>query len=570
MRQTGESKTVELLHDRNPSLSKRSLSLISTERKQSTSIESSHSNGQSLAETQVASKAPSLTLNIEGALPTKAEVIYLMCWGVAIQVSIFVVNALVVYRWRWLRGGSTVATYGYPVWAAGTISISLGVFICGHLVESRATTKEFQAEGELKNRYVIRLQSKLPNLNLPAYALIQDRAGLPIKVCRLDDSLTDEPGLLTKRKLYTVFGTLLTLSGFICQNIGTRELHWSAGVLQLGATVLVTVIRAGARRHVGKLPQPYPLRLCNGTEASCLSLLLEEGREAPPQAPVSFKAKLRSVIAVISPERRSSKTHLDMEKRVGDPKIIKESCHMIIERNNLTNTSLLPLGGDKMFARIRPSISEPREDLTDDGQRKLSRILNMCAVLREYEPGKEEIANIASGLCNAIREVLLAVNCEGLRWYGCMALARSSAEEPGFGQCVPIQLYSSRTGRYVPGDATRNMADETPKRIQAMISLTYHQFIHPGASIERAPTMSKTMRVFRQCEDEEACEKERKKLEKWFGTSVEVGYGWAFGIWNRVDGRWSWTSNRSFVEGNYTTFGSQFRLDKFPQNPWDP
>jgi hypothetical protein len=45
-----------------------------------------------------------------------------------------------------------------------------------------------------------------------------------------------------RRASITTVGTALALSGFICQNIGTRELHYSAGLLQLGATLLSTVL----------------------------------------------------------------------------------------------------------------------------------------------------------------------------------------------------------------------------------------------------------------------------------------------------------------------------------------
>lgn len=68
----------------------------------------------------------------------------------------------------------------------------------------------------------------------------------------------------------TIAGTFLTLSGFILQNIGVRELHWSAGVLQLGATLILTVLRGVLRGGVGGNPFPDPTPLNDGLGGSLL------------------------------------------------------------------------------------------------------------------------------------------------------------------------------------------------------------------------------------------------------------------------------------------------------------
>ena len=54
--------------------------------------------------------------------------------------------------------------------------------------------------------------------------------------------------------LWIVVGSLSALSGFILLNVGTRELHWSAAVAQLVATLILTGIRAWVRRYVGDAP----------------------------------------------------------------------------------------------------------------------------------------------------------------------------------------------------------------------------------------------------------------------------------------------------------------------------
>jgi hypothetical protein len=71
----------------------------------------------------------------------------------------------------------------------------------------------------------------------------------------------------------TAFGALITVLGFILQNIGTRELHWSAGVAQLLSTLVMVVIRALVRRHVGNPPDPAK-PLAPGYEAAQMVLII--------------------------------------------------------------------------------------------------------------------------------------------------------------------------------------------------------------------------------------------------------------------------------------------------------
>ena len=49
-----------------------------------------------------------------------------------------------------------------------------------------------------------------------------------------------------------MIGTFVTLAGFVCQFIGLRELYWSATIVQLGVTVIVTGIRSFVRRDLGQ------------------------------------------------------------------------------------------------------------------------------------------------------------------------------------------------------------------------------------------------------------------------------------------------------------------------------
>lgn len=55
------------------------------------------------------------------------------------------------------------------------------------------------------------------------------------------------------------FASLLTVSGFVCQFVGLRSLHWSATILQLGVTLIMTVARSWVRRGLAIVPEHVEL-----------------------------------------------------------------------------------------------------------------------------------------------------------------------------------------------------------------------------------------------------------------------------------------------------------------------
>jgi hypothetical protein len=84
----------------------------------------------------VVKKSPNLTLNVKNAVPETWKVRSIMGIGLLVQIGVLVFNAIAVYYWRWLRAGSAISSYGYPIWAIGTVSLILGV-PCINLCASR-------------------------------------------------------------------------------------------------------------------------------------------------------------------------------------------------------------------------------------------------------------------------------------------------------------------------------------------------------------------------------------------------------------------------------------------------
>lgn len=213
---------------------------------------------------------PNLTLNTPTGIPRKRTTSLLLITGLLIQAAVVVVNAFAVYRWKWVKSGKPIERYAYPLWAAGTGAITIGVWLCGWVVESSSekmyatgddggNTQPGLVEDELR---IIFMQQNLPAQNIPAYAIEPIPIGKKMMFSRrlwpptsdYDPSSFDWRARHYRvRVMCVAIGTLLTLFGFVGQNIGTRGLHWSAGLLQLSATAVLTILRAVIRRNVGRL-----------------------------------------------------------------------------------------------------------------------------------------------------------------------------------------------------------------------------------------------------------------------------------------------------------------------------
>jgi hypothetical protein len=129
-------------------------------------------------------RSPNLTLNVPDDIPRQFQVWTVAFMGFVIQVVVMVINAVVVYRWEWLRSGSLVASYGYPTWAVGTVCITFGVTLCSYVVQS--STETYAAEPKdpsFREKFVVvRLQAKIDGLHLPAYAIPSSSANAVVRI----------------------------------------------------------------------------------------------------------------------------------------------------------------------------------------------------------------------------------------------------------------------------------------------------------------------------------------------------------------------------------------------------
>lgn len=304
VRQTGESKTVPLVYHRElnylvPMCDQRRLYMVPSKLLKSSRLPWNILRSTFLRddipwrqefERLPQNISPNLTLNTPTGIPSRKTVSLLVITGLLIQAAVFVVNAFAVYRWQWVKSGKPIERYAYPLWAAGTGAITIGVWLCGWVVES--STEKMYVAGDQGQLRIIFMQQELPAQNIPAYAIESIPVGNKMMYSRRlwpstsGHAPSSQVDMNRRASEYRVrvtcvsIGTLLTLLGFVGQNIGTRGLHWSAGLLQLGATAALTILRALIRRNVGRLADDESTntieKLESGFEACRLSNKLLE------------------------------------------------------------------------------------------------------------------------------------------------------------------------------------------------------------------------------------------------------------------------------------------------------
>lgn len=204
---------------------------------------------------------PSLSLSNPKAIPSTRKTLGALCLGIIIQLTVISINALIDFKWHKLRAKRVVAPWAFWVWLAGTVAISFGVSMCAYVVVCKTRHLILRRSDENNNLQIFRVQTALDKEGIPAYFIRHNPINATLRWSQSDEN---------QQPLLILIGAFCALGGFVCQNFGTRELHFSAGLLQFGATFILSGLRAYLRRHVGDPLEPKPVRL-DGTLACSVS-----------------------------------------------------------------------------------------------------------------------------------------------------------------------------------------------------------------------------------------------------------------------------------------------------------
>ncbi|KAF5519823.1 hypothetical protein CGCA056_v008242 [Colletotrichum aenigma] len=79
---------------------------------------------------------PNLTLNTRSKPANPCEIWSWAGLGLILHTFAVVYPGITTYYFKWNKGETAVARYSYPCFAAGTVSLAIGVMLCGHIIES--------------------------------------------------------------------------------------------------------------------------------------------------------------------------------------------------------------------------------------------------------------------------------------------------------------------------------------------------------------------------------------------------------------------------------------------------
>jgi len=185
----------------------------------------------------------------------------------------------------------------------------LSVSPSGHVIEGITTEHSFSLEqrhtgSSDKIFQVLSLQRActVSDQHFSSYAILNIPGNTEIRTSRLPEdkssdrfrlviiSVEEFPESLSKSPSFlAAISTITAVTGFIVQFVGLRALHWSATIIQLGITLLMTALRAWVRR--GLASDPSVVQILDGHEKAWLALWLSQLRKPTGNGPTEHNGE---------------------------------------------------------------------------------------------------------------------------------------------------------------------------------------------------------------------------------------------------------------------------------------
>lgn len=198
--------------------------------------------------------------------------------GVIIQLGVLV-YAFCTVRYPGLKqipGFSRVTDWSLYLTTIGTGTVVAGMLLCAYIIENSTVEERYTINHETDDVHILWVQkdATVSDQVFNSYVIFAKDKRHLITTSRRNDlqpqSDEHEAGSGSRRVEYaTVAAVLLSFGGFMLQFIGLRGMHWTVSVAQLGATLLMTALRAFVRR--GLAEQPHTHKLPEGHEIDWLA-----------------------------------------------------------------------------------------------------------------------------------------------------------------------------------------------------------------------------------------------------------------------------------------------------------
>lgn len=245
--------------------------------------------------------APNISLNIHSHV-AQHELYIVAIFGVLLQTTVLVYAYFSTYNSVWSHKlKSSPEAWAWYCTLTGTLGVVTGMLGCSYIIDkSTSEEKHLIARGE---GHILWLQrgETVNDQVFHSHAIFAKDKKSVIMTSRRNDKVTDPTQLESHFFEYgTIASALLSLVGFVVQFMGLRGMHWSVSVAQVGATMVMTTLRAIVRRGLSdcpgaqKLPPGHEMDWLAVRFASCDDRLkLWEGLDRTPKAPP--KKRLRKM-----------------------------------------------------------------------------------------------------------------------------------------------------------------------------------------------------------------------------------------------------------------------------------
>ena len=177
--------------------------------------------------------------------------------GVLLQFGVIVYWGFATYhpRLQFKKGGNSVQSYAFPLTAIGTVVLIISMLLCSHVIEGSTEETWYKTTDEKKRVQVFWIQKSqsASDQTIDSFAIFAKDWHRTLITSRRDK----RPAAYFKTM--ATAGAILGLIGFILQFVGFRAMHWTAIISQLGATLLMSFIRAWVRRGLARGPEAWKL-----------------------------------------------------------------------------------------------------------------------------------------------------------------------------------------------------------------------------------------------------------------------------------------------------------------------
>jgi ankyrin repeat protein len=236
--------------------------------------------------------APNIFLNLRPQ-KSRGELHLFAAFAIFLQAGVLLFSGCATYypSMRYKKGGLPVAHYAYPLTAAGTVFLVVGMLICSFIVEQRTIEEVWRIDTQVLEDEEGFIDSEESGLQLlwiqkaadvnadrfESYVLVAQGTRKTVLTSRLTPTTKHSPAstpttltsLLHRlpggfsqfhpaasnlSQILVICGTAVSCTGFIVQFTGLRGMHWSATIAQLVATLLMVLVRAWVRRGLALRP----------------------------------------------------------------------------------------------------------------------------------------------------------------------------------------------------------------------------------------------------------------------------------------------------------------------------